>query len=167
MLRALGATRAMISRSVIQEAAILGVVGSVLGLLLGYGMAKGLVYLFGRAFRFEVTQLSLSPFAVVSAVVVGLLVTVLAALYPALRAGRVSPVEAMRARTGGSSTGGARGARLLPVLGILLVGIGAPWTYHLARNLSTEHGELTATLKVKRSVVHDNHRETFEGLYQD
>ncbi len=139
MLRALGATRAMISRSVILEATILGIIGSVLGLLLGYGMARGLVYLFGRAFRFEVTGLSLSPFAIVAAVVVGLLVTVLAALYPALRAGRVSPVEAMRARTGGSAASGrTRGSRLLPVLGLLLVGVGAPWTYYLAKNLSTE-----------------------------
>ena len=138
MLRALGATRAMISRSVVFEAIILGLVGSVLGLLLGYGMAKGLVYLFGRAFRFEVTQLSLSPFALISAVVVGLLVTILAALYPAVRAGRVSPVEAMRARTGGPSGKAGRTPRFLPIVGILLVGVGAPWTYYLAKNLSTE-----------------------------
>jgi putative ABC transport system permease protein len=52
MLRALGSTRAMIARSVIAEALILGLLGSVLGVLFGYGMAKGLVYLFGRAFLF-------------------------------------------------------------------------------------------------------------------
>ncbi len=138
MLRALGATRAMISRSVVLEAIVLGLAGSILGLLLGYGMAKALVYLFGRAFRFEVTQLSLSPFALIAAVVVGLLVTVLAALYPALRAGKVSPVEAMRARTGASSGRGGRSPRLMPVIGLLLVGAGAPWTYYLAKNLSTE-----------------------------
>ena len=101
MLRALGSTRAMIARSVIAEALILGLLGSVLGVLFGYGMAKGLVYLFGRAFLFEITDLSLSPFALVSAIAVGVAVTAVAALYPALRAGRVSPVEAMRARSGG------------------------------------------------------------------
>jgi putative ABC transport system permease protein len=138
MLRALGSTRAMIARSVIAEALILGLIGSVLGVLFGYGMAKGLVYLFGRAFLFEITELVLSSFAVVSAMVVGVAVTVLAALYPALRAGRVSPVEAMRTSSG--TTGEARRAhlavRLAPLLGLLLVGVGAPWIYYLAKNLS-------------------------------
>jgi putative ABC transport system permease protein len=138
MLRALGSTRAMIARSVIAEALILGFVGSVLGVLFGYGMAKGLVYLFGRAFLFEITELVLAPFALVSAIVVGVAVTALAALYPALRAGRVSPVEAMRARSG--TTGGTRRSRVLsrlaPPFGLLLVGVGALWIYYLAKNLS-------------------------------
>ena len=134
MLRALGSTRAMIARSVILEAALLGVFGSVLGVLFGYGMAKGLVYLFGKAFLFEISTLILSPFALVSAIFVGVAVTVVAALLPALRAGRVSPVEAMRSRAGG---GGRRKASLLaPVLGLVLAGVGVPWIYYLAKNLS-------------------------------
>ena len=35
----------------------------------------------------------------------------------------------------------------------------------LSRGLSTDRGELTSTLKVKRKIVHDNHRDTFEALY--
>ena len=67
MLRALGSTRSMIARSVMVEAVILGLLGSLLGVLFGYGMAKGLVYLFGRAFLFQITELALSPFALASA----------------------------------------------------------------------------------------------------
>jgi putative ABC transport system permease protein len=137
MLRALGSTRAMIARSVMVEALILGVLGSVVGVLFGYGMAKGLVYLFGQAFLFEITTLTLSPFALVSAIVVGVAVTVLAALYPALRAGRVSPVEAMRARSGTTGGGARRSPSIAaPLFGLLLVGAGAPWIYYLAKNLS-------------------------------
>ena len=139
MLRALGSTRGMIARSVILEAMLLGALGSLLGVLFGYGMARGLVYLFGKAFLFEITSLILSPFALVSAIVVGIVVTVVAALYPAIRAGRVSPVAAMRARSGGTANEGRRSRALSvlgPVLGLLLAGAGVPWIYYLAKNLS-------------------------------
>jgi putative ABC transport system permease protein len=140
MLRALGSTRAMIARSVVVEAILLGVIGSLLGVLFGYGMARGLVYLFGRAYLFEITSLVLSPFSLISAIVVGIVVTVVAALYPAMKAGRVSPVEAMRARSTGAAakTGHSPGLSLLaPVLGLALAGAGIPWIYYLARNLSS------------------------------
>ncbi len=137
MLRALGSTRAMIGRSVMIEAVFLGILGSLVGVLFGCGMARALVFLFGKAFTFEITKLYISPFAFASAIVVGILVTVIAALYPALRAGRVSPVEAMRSRTGGGSGRRSRLlSRLVPVLGIVLVGVCAPWIYYLASNLS-------------------------------
>jgi putative ABC transport system permease protein len=139
MLRALGSTRAMIARSVILEAMLLGALGSALGVLFGYGMAKGLVYLFGKAFLFKITTLILSPFALVSAIVVGIVVTVVAALYPAVKAGRVSPVAAMRARSGGTTDEGRRSPAVSvvgPVLGLLLAGTGVPWIYYLAKNFS-------------------------------
>ena len=137
VLRALGSTRAMIARSVVAEALLLGLLGSVFGVLFGYGMAKGLVYLFGKAFLFEITTLVLSPFALVSAIVVGVAVTVVAALYPALRAGRISPVEAMRARSSGARTPRAL-TRLASILGLGLAGVGVPWIYYLAKNLSAD-----------------------------
>src|SRR5919199_4071943 len=106
ILRALGSTRSMIARSVIAEALVLGLLGSILGVVFGHGMAKGLVYLFGRAFLFQITQLTLSP---------------------ALRAGRVSPVEAMRVRSAETEKGHSRVRSVLtPLLGLLLLGVGAP-----------------------------------------
>src|SRR3712207_7121875 len=87
-------------------------------------MAKGLVYLFGRAFLFQITALALSPFALVSAVVVGVAVTAVAALYPALRAGRVSPVEAMRSRAVVSPGRRSRvWSVLTPLFGLTLLGV--------------------------------------------
>jgi putative ABC transport system permease protein len=139
MLRALGATRAMIARSVVLEAAALGIIGSALGVLFGYGMAWGLVFLFGKAFLFEITSLVLSPFALLSALTVGIIVTVAAALYPALRAGRVSPVEAMRVRAGGGSGRSTKAVSWVgPMIGLALIGAGAPWILYLSRNLSTD-----------------------------
>ena len=146
MLRALGSTRSMIARSVITEAMLLGLFGSLAGVLFGYAMAKGLVYLFGRAFLFEITDLVLSPFALVAAIVVGVAVTALAALYPALRAGLVSPVEAMRARSAANTAAGSRPSRLAtlfwPALGLLLLCVSVPYVYHLASNLSANLGGL-------------------------
>jgi len=122
---------------------MLGVLGSLLGVLFGYGMARGLVYLFGKAFLFEITALILSPFALISAIIVGIAVTVVAALYPAVKAGRVSPVTAMRARSAAAETGPSRSVSLLaPVLGLVLAGAGVPWIYYLAKNLSANLGGL-------------------------
>jgi putative ABC transport system permease protein len=143
MLRALGSTRTMIARSVVLEALLLGVLGSLAGVLFGYGMARGLVYLFGKAYLFEITTITPSPFAFVAALSVGVLVTVLAALYPALRAGRVSPVEAMRARAAPGKR--SRPSRLTLLLAVPLTAGGAYWTYYLAKNLSGDLGGLIYT----------------------
>jgi len=144
VLRALGATRPAVSRAVLAEALILGLVGSAFGLPLGYGMALALVALFGGSFGLVgAGALTPSPYTLLAALAVGVLVTALAALHPALRAGRVSPVEAMRARGSRSSSVRSRWvSRLMPIFGLLLVVAGGAWSYELARSVSFSTGGL-------------------------
>ena len=94
MLRTLGASRAAVTRGVLREAALLGAVGTALGLGLGVALAVGLVALMG-VIGFPVSGLAFSAPALAAAVASGLLVTVLGALWPARRAGRVAPIRAV------------------------------------------------------------------------
>src|SRR5450631_3136800 len=92
LLRALGATRAQVLRSVLIEAGVTGLVASILGFGVGILIASLLLSLFGSALT---SNLSLQPRTFIVAIVVGTLVTVLAATLPARRATRISPVAAL------------------------------------------------------------------------
>ncbi len=92
-LRTLGATRRQVLRSVLLEALVIGLLASVVGLFLGLGLAKGLNSLF-VSFGIDLPQAS-TVFAtrtIVVSLVVGVLITALAALRPALRATHVQPI---------------------------------------------------------------------------
>ncbi|SEE82062.1 ABC transporter permease [Jiangella alba] len=96
LYRALGAGRRQVTRSVLLEAFVVGVVGSTLGLLLGLGVAQLLKTVFG-AFGLELAGgLVLQPRTVVISYVVGIVVTMVAAYVPARRASKVPPIAAMR-----------------------------------------------------------------------
>jgi putative ABC transport system permease protein len=92
LLRALGATRAQVMTSVLVEAAVTGFIASVLGFGVGILIAKGLLSLFGSSATSGVTLL---PRTVIVAVLVGTIVTVIAATLPARRATRIAPVAAL------------------------------------------------------------------------
>ncbi|GGY99915.1 ABC transporter permease [Streptomyces nitrosporeus] len=96
LMRAVGASRRQVKRAVLLEAGVVGLIASVTGLLLGLGLAIGLRSAMG-AFggKIPAGPLVVSPTAVVSAFVVGILVTVVAAWLPARRAAKVPPVAAM------------------------------------------------------------------------
>ena len=125
MLRALGSTRAMIARSVMAEALILGLLGSVLGVLFGYG-GEGARLPFRQGVPVPDHRSHPLPFALLRDRRRRRGHSGRRSPLPGSRAGRVSPVEAMRARSGGR-----RRSRVLPVLaplfGLLLLGAGAPW----------------------------------------
>lgn len=95
-IRALGATKAQVRRIVILEALLLGIISSLLGLVLGSGIALGLLSLISKLFEVELDGLTIQPISVAIAVGVGVVVTLLASLIPARRAARVSPVDAIR-----------------------------------------------------------------------
>ncbi|MGZ3099581.1 ABC transporter permease [Streptomyces sp. H72] len=96
LMRAVGASRRQITRSVLAEAALVGLVASAVGFALGVALAVGLRS--GMA-AFEMKMpdgpLVLSATPVVAAFAVGVLITVFAAWLPGRRAAKIPPVAAM------------------------------------------------------------------------
>jgi putative ABC transport system permease protein len=97
LLRAIGASRPQVTRSVLFEALVLGVAGSTIGLGIGVLLAMGIRALFATfGLDLSGTSLVFAPRTVVAAYVVGILVTTLAAYLPARRSARIAPVAALR-----------------------------------------------------------------------
>ncbi len=97
LLRAMGASRGQVMGSVVLEAAAVGVLGSTVGLGVGYLLALGLKALFGSfGLDLGAAQFTVSLSTVVASYLVGVLVTVAAAVLPARRAAKVAPVAALR-----------------------------------------------------------------------
>ena len=96
-LRTLGASRRQVLRSVVLEGTVLGVVASTVGLGLGLLLAKGLTKLFA-AVDLELPQSSMvfQTRTAVVAMLTGTLVTLVASVWPAVRATRISPISAVR-----------------------------------------------------------------------
>lgn len=97
LLRALGATRRQVLRSVVVEALAIGTVASAIGVAAGLGLAKLLNSVFASAgVDLPSTSTVFGARTIIVSLAVGIIVTVVAGLGPALRATRVSPVTAMR-----------------------------------------------------------------------
>nr|WSW68837.1 FtsX-like permease family protein [Streptomyces sp. NBC_00995] len=99
LLRAVGASRRQVKRSVLLEAAVVGMIASVVGFALGLGLATGLrsaMSLIGG--KIPAGPLVVAPLTVVAAFGVGVLITVLAAWLPARRAAKIPPVAAMNSQ---------------------------------------------------------------------
>jgi putative ABC transport system permease protein len=119
MVRSLGATRGQVLRNVIGEALVVGVVASVIGLVVGIGIAAGIQALFDAiGFGLPATGIQIQPRTVIAALLVGVVVTLLAALIPAVRATRVSPIAAVQE---GATLPPGRFSRISPYLAILFL----------------------------------------------
>ena len=97
LVRAIGASRRQVLGSVVIEAAMIGLLAAIGGLAAGLGVARGLMWVFARfGLDFPDAPLVVQTSTVVAAFLVGIGVTVAAAVVPARRAATVAPVDAMR-----------------------------------------------------------------------
>ena len=97
MLRTLGASRRQILASVVVEALLIGLVGAVLGILGGLLLREGLKALFNAlGIDLPTTALVIETRTVVVSLLIGIVVTLVSVLIPALRSTRVPPIAALQ-----------------------------------------------------------------------
>ena len=96
-LRTLGASRRQVLGSVVLEAVVVGLIGSIVGLFLGLAIAVGLKALLGATgFELPGGGIVFAPRTIVVSLAAGTLIALLASLRPALRATRIEPIAAVR-----------------------------------------------------------------------
>ncbi|MEV7277952.1 FtsX-like permease family protein [Streptomyces sp. NPDC093111] len=123
LMRAVGASRKQITRSVLAEAGVVGLVASVVGFVLGIGLAATLrsaMSTFGL--KVPAGDLVIGSTPLISALAVGILVTMLAAWLPGRRAARIPPVAAMSSVHAVAST---KSLVLRNTLGAIITALGA------------------------------------------
>ena len=97
LLRAIGASRRQVTISLLVEALIVGLIGSVIGFITGIGLSRALSALL-NAIGLEIPSsgLTIATSAITQTVLIGTTITVLSAILPALRSGRVPPLAAIQ-----------------------------------------------------------------------
>jgi putative ABC transport system permease protein len=123
LMRAVGASRKQITRSILAEAGIVGLIASVIGFALGLGMASGLdpvMQAMGAELPSGPLVVGLTP--VIASVAVGVLITMFAAWLPARRAAKIPPVAAMSSV---HATPSMKSLVVRNVIGALVTGLGA------------------------------------------
>lgn len=106
-LRTLGVSRREVFVMIFREALVIACVGSLAGMLLGIALGQGLLHLVTRTindlyFLLNVTDITVSPGSIAKAVIMGLGVTLITALVPAMDATKTPPVVVMRRSMSGS-----------------------------------------------------------------
>ncbi|KUO10704.1 ABC transporter permease [Streptomyces sp. DSM 15324] len=151
LMRAIGSSRRQVNRSVLAEALLLGVVGSVLGVGAGIGLAVGLMKLMGMTgMNLSTDDLTVAWTTPVVGLALGVIVTVLAAWLPARRAGKVSPMAALR---DAGAPADAKAGAVRAVLGLLLTGAGGYGLYLASAADKAKEGSLWLGLGVVLSLI--------------
>jgi putative ABC transport system permease protein len=151
LMRAIGSSRRQVNRSVLVEALLLGVVGSILGVGAGVGIAVVLMKLMGSLGMDLSTQdLTIKATTPIAGLALGVVVTVLAAYLPARRAGKVSPMAALR--DAGTPADGHAG-RVRGLIGIVLTGAGAACLYAAATAKKASEGSSVLGLGVVLTLI--------------
>ncbi|MFJ8979814.1 ABC transporter permease [Streptomyces sp. NPDC102282] len=151
LMRAIGSSRKQVNRSVLVEAVLLGIVGSVLGVGAGIGLAVGLMKLMGAVgMELSTKDLTVAWTTPVIGLVLGIVVTVLAAYVPARRAGKVSPMAALR---DAGTPADARSGWVRAGLGLVLTGAGAAGLWATTRVDEASEGSLYLGLGVVLTLI--------------
>ncbi len=128
LLRAIGASERQVLSSVLFEAVLVGLTASIVGFVAGIFLAGGLKALLGAlGLDIPAGSIVIPASAVIWSFVTGLLVTVVAAVFPALRAARIPPVAAMRDSAldaSGTSRKRAIAGTVITALGVALLLLG-------------------------------------------
>ncbi|MEO3750365.1 FtsX-like permease family protein [Streptomyces sp. B6B3] len=142
LMRAIGSSRRQVNRSVLIEALLLGIIGSAIGFGVGVLLAIGLMALMGAiGMNLSTEDLTVEPMVPIIGIVVGVLVTVLAAYIPARRAGKISPMAALR---DAGTPGDVRAGRIRAGIGaaLTLIGLAALATTATADDAAAGAGPL-------------------------
>ncbi|MBO0897631.1 FtsX-like permease family protein [Arthrobacter sunyaminii] len=123
LLRCIGAERSQIRRSVLVEALIVGIVASVAGVLAAVALVGGIIAYLQTIPESGFATLAVSPVSVVVGLMVGVLLTVLAALVPARAATAVAPLAALRPAE--DVRAGTKRGRVRLIAGLVLLAGGA------------------------------------------
>ena len=151
LMRAIGSSRKQVNRSVLVEATLLGVVGSALGVGAGVGIAIGLMKLMSAAgMNLSTDDLTVKATTPVVGMILGIVVTVLAAYLPARRAGKVSPMAALR--DAGTPADGRAGL-VRGLIGLVLTGAGGFALYSAATADKAKDGSLMLGAGVVLSLI--------------
>ena len=120
-LRTIGASRRQLLTSVSIEAFVIGLLGAILGLFAGIGLAVGLNAFFKAVNNdLPTTGLIVAPRTVIVSLLIGVVVTLVAGLAPAVKATKVPPIAAVRE---GATLPRGRLAPFLPFIAIALVAL--------------------------------------------
>jgi putative ABC transport system permease protein len=151
LMRAIGSSRKQVNRSVLVEALLLGVFGSILGVGAGVGLAVGLMKLMGMmGMDLSTDDLTVAWTTPALGLLLGVVVTVLAAYLPARRAGKISPMAALRdaGTPADAKAGWIRGG-----IGLVLTGAGGASLYLAGTADKATDGSLWLGLGVVLSLI--------------